>query len=113
VTENNGAIDAVARAVRPSQLAQLHSGAWRHFSGGFGGNLVLMLAGTALGQAASVLLSPALTRIYTPDQFGYLGVYAAVLTILGVVAALGFTRPSQSLPRSMSWPISLPVVPLR
>ncbi len=56
----------------------------------FGANVVFMLAGTALGQAASVLLSPILTRLYTPDEFGYLGVYAAVLTILGVVAALGF-----------------------
>ena len=49
-----------------------------------------MLAGTVLGQAASVLLSPALTRLYTPDEFGYLSVYTAVLTILGVVAVLGF-----------------------
>jgi O-antigen/teichoic acid export membrane protein len=97
--ENNGAIDAVARAVRPGQLAQLCSRARRHASGGFGGNVVLMLAGTALGQAASVLLSPALTRIYTPDQFGYLGVYAAVLTILGVVAALGF---DQAIPLARS-----------
>ena len=51
-----------------------------------------MLFGTALGQVASVLLSPVLTRIYTPDEFGYLGVYAAVLTILGVIAALGFDQ---------------------
>jgi len=90
--ENNGAIDAVAWAVHRGRLAQLGSRARRQAGGGFGANFLLMLAGTALGQAASVLLSPALTRIYTPDQFGYLGVYAAVLTILGVVAALGFDQ---------------------
>jgi O-antigen/teichoic acid export membrane protein len=49
-----------------------------------------MLAGTVLGQAASVLLSPVLTRLYTPDQFGYLSVYTGALTILTVVAALGY-----------------------
>jgi O-antigen/teichoic acid export membrane protein len=57
---------------------------------GFSTNVIFMLAGTVLGQAASVLLSPALTRLYTPDQFGYLSVYTAALTILGVIAALGF-----------------------
>jgi len=49
-----------------------------------------MVAGTALGQAASIVLSPVLTRLYTPEQFGYLSVYTAALTILGVVASLGF-----------------------
>ena len=31
-----------------------------------------------------------LTRLYTPDQFGYLSVYTAGLTIFGVIAVLGF-----------------------
>ncbi len=48
-----------------------------------------MLLGTTAGQACSVLLSPILTRLFTPDQFGYLSVYNAVLMILGVVASLG------------------------
>jgi len=56
----------------------------------FASNVVFMLAGTMLGQAASVLLAPVLTRIYSPDQFGTLSVYTAVLSILGVMAALGF-----------------------
>ena len=90
--ETNGAISAVAEVVHPRRWIQLTSYVRGQTSGGFGTNLLLMLVGTALGQAASVLLSPALTRIYTPDQFGYLGVYAAVLTILGVVAALGIDQ---------------------
>ena len=49
-----------------------------------------MVTGTALGQAASIVLAPVLTRIYTPDQFGYLSVYTAALTIVGVIAVLGF-----------------------
>lgn len=60
-----------------------------------------MLAGTVLGQAASVVLSPFLTRLYTPDQFGWLSVYTAVLSILGVMAALGF---DQAIPIAESIP---------
>jgi O-antigen/teichoic acid export membrane protein len=49
-----------------------------------------MLAGTAAGQAISIVLSPILTRLFTPEQFGYLSVYNSVLMILAVVASLGF-----------------------
>jgi hypothetical protein len=80
------------RASRSGLVAALAPRRWRHrfFAGGFSTNVIFMLAGTALGQAASVLLSPALARIYTPGEFGYLSVYTAALTILGVIAALGF-----------------------
>jgi O-antigen/teichoic acid export membrane protein len=81
------------RASLSGLAAALAPGRWRRhrfFAGGFSTNVIFMLAGTALGQAASVLLSPALARIYTPDEFGYLSVYTAALTILGVIAALGF-----------------------
>src|SRR6202043_3955410 len=74
-----------------SVMAALPVGWRRRMVGSrFASNVAFMLAGTVLGQAASVLLSPALTRLYTPDQFGYLSVYTAALTILGVIAALGF-----------------------
>jgi len=48
-----------------------------------------MLFGTSIGQAASLAFAPVLTRIFTAGEFGYLSVYAAVLAILGVTAALG------------------------
>ena len=48
-----------------------------------------MMIGTTAGQAASVVLAPVLTRLYSPTQFGYLSVYSAVLGIFGVVASLG------------------------
>src|SRR5215472_7489227 len=57
---------------------------------GFATNVAYMLTGTVVGQAFSVLLAPMLTRIYLPDQFGYLGVYTATLAIIGVAAALGY-----------------------
>jgi O-antigen/teichoic acid export membrane protein len=49
-----------------------------------------MLTGTAAGQLVSILLSPALTRIYSPQQFGVLSVYTALLTILVVIASLRY-----------------------
>lgn len=56
---------------------------------GFTLNVLVMLAGTLAGQSISVLLSPVLTRLYGPSEFGYLSVYSAVLGILGVMASLG------------------------
>jgi O-antigen/teichoic acid export membrane protein len=53
-------------------------------------NVWVMLTGTAAGQLVSLLLSPALTRIYSPQQFGVLSVYTALLTILVVVASLRY-----------------------
>ena len=48
-----------------------------------------MLTGTLAGQSVSVLLSPVLTRLFAPSEFGYLSVYSALLGILGVMASLG------------------------
>lgn len=48
-----------------------------------------MLTGTVAGQSISLLLSPVLTRLFSPSQFGYLSVYSAVLLIVGVMAMLG------------------------
>lgn len=56
---------------------------------GFTWNVIVMLSGTVAGQFISLLLSPVLTRLYGPSEFGYLSVYGAVLGILGVIASLG------------------------
>lgn len=55
---------------------------------GFLRNVVVMLTGTAVGQAISLAFAPMLTRIYTPSDFGVLGVYTATLMILGMIASL-------------------------
>jgi O-antigen/teichoic acid export membrane protein len=49
-----------------------------------------MLVGTVAGQACSTLLSPVLTRLFTPTEFGNLSVYTATLTLLTTIASLGF-----------------------
>ncbi len=50
----------------------------------------IMLTGSAGGQAVSLLLSPLLTRLYTPQEFGILSVYSAITAILVVVASLRY-----------------------
>ena len=61
------------------------------FSGGsFARNVLVMFVGTALGQFTSVLLSPLLTRIYSPEFFGILGFFTAIVGTLSVVASLSY-----------------------
>jgi O-antigen/teichoic acid export membrane protein len=56
----------------------------------FASNVTIMLVGTAAGQAVSVLLSPVLTRLFSPAQFGNLSVYNSVLTLFTTIASLGY-----------------------
>jgi len=50
----------------------------------------IMLTGAVGGQAVSLLLSPLLTRLYTPQEFGTLSVYSAIIAIMAVVASLRY-----------------------
>jgi O-antigen/teichoic acid export membrane protein len=56
----------------------------------FGHHVLVMFAGTALGQCFAVILSPALTRLYTPETFGILGAFVSILGILSVISALRY-----------------------
>lgn len=47
-----------------------------------------MLLGSALGQVLAVALSPVLTRLFSPTDFGTFAVFAAVTGTLGIVASL-------------------------
>ncbi|HWM61949.1 MAG TPA: hypothetical protein VNN98_07345 [Rhizomicrobium sp.] len=53
-------------------------------------NVSIMLTGAALGQSVSILLSPVLTRVFSPQQFGILSVYTAILSIIVVMASLRY-----------------------
>tara|TARA_B110000196_G_C21141784_1_gene664234 strand:+ start:1697 stop:2932 length:1236 start_codon:yes stop_codon:yes gene_type:complete len=48
--------------------------------------VLTLLTGTTLAQALPILLSPILTRLYTPAEFGQLGVVVAITAIFGIVA---------------------------
>lgn len=52
---------------------------------------VLTLAGAAtLANAISVLASPLLTRLYSPEQFGLMGTFASAVAILSIIACLRY-----------------------
>ncbi len=53
-------------------------------------NVAVVGGATALGQGVLVLAAPVLSRLYDPEDFGLLAVYAAVLSVLLAVASLRF-----------------------
>lgn len=59
---------------------------------GFARNVMMMSSATAAGQAIAILAAPVLTRLYSPEDFGVLGVYAAILGIVSVVASLRYEQ---------------------
>lgn len=58
-------------------------------------NAARLAGGTFLGQAVSVAALPVLTRFFTPEDFGVLGVYAS---ILGVLLVIGSFRYELAIP---------------
>jgi len=67
------------------------SGLWRSLPGGaFARNVLVIASGSTLGQFLVVAASPLLTRLYTPEQFGILGVYMASILLLSGVSTLRY-----------------------
>ncbi|WP_024821473.1 oligosaccharide flippase family protein [Aminobacterium mobile] len=50
----------------------------------------LLAGGTAIGQAIYVFVTPILSRLYSPSDFGVLAIYAALLSILGAFTSLSY-----------------------
>jgi hypothetical protein len=65
--------------------------------GSFSHNVLLMFIGTAIGQMGSVILAPALTRIYSPDEFGILGIYMMVISVMSLIACLPKPKKKQQI----------------
>lgn len=49
-------------------------------------NILTLMTGTSLSQAILISISPILTRIYTPEDFGVFAVYGSIVGIIGVIA---------------------------
>lgn len=60
--------------------------------------LAIVLSGSVVGQGAVVLSSPLLTRLFDPSDFGLLGVYTALVAMVGVLATSRLEQ-AVSLPR--------------
>lgn len=44
------------------------------------------MTGTSIAQAIPIAISPILTRLYTPEQFGLMGLYVSIVSVLFVIA---------------------------
>ncbi len=58
----------------------------------FARNVMVVAGGTALSQGVAMLASPILTRLYTPEDFGVLGVYTAIFTVLAAMLLLCYEQ---------------------
>ncbi len=52
----------------------------------FSRNVLTLMTGTSVAQAIPVAISPILTRLYSPDQFGVFALFVAIATVLGAIA---------------------------
>lgn len=56
----------------------------------FAREVSVLVGGTAGGHVVAVLAAPLLTRLYRPEDFGLLAVFAALMSIAGVVSGLRY-----------------------
>ena len=55
-------------------------------SSDFGRNVLILMTGTTVAQAIPIAISPILTRIYTPEDFGIFALFFAIISIFGSIA---------------------------
>ncbi len=49
-------------------------------------NVLTLMTGTAIAQAIQLLISPVLTRLYTPEDFGVLALFMSFVVIIGTIS---------------------------
>src|SRR5690606_10051019 len=71
-------------------------------------NVFTLLSGTAFGQLIPILISPILTRLYTPEEIGAYSIFFATSNILAIVAT-GRLEFAILIPkgRDESWDIAI------
>ena len=52
----------------------------------FSRNVLTLLTGTTIAQAIPIAVTPILTRLYTPEEFGLLALFIAITAILGSIS---------------------------
>lgn len=53
-------------------------------------NVAILVLGTALAQAIPIIISPVLTRLYRPEEFGFAATYTAYVAILSIIATFRY-----------------------
>lgn len=60
------------------------------FKSNFGKNVIMITGGTAIAQILTIIVSPIITRMYSPDDYGILTVYTAILGMISLLGALSY-----------------------
>jgi O-antigen/teichoic acid export membrane protein len=55
-------------------------------------NVLTLMTATTIAQAIPIIISPILTRIYSPEEFGFLILFMSIVSILSVVVSLRYER---------------------
>ena len=56
------------------------------FKSEFNSNVLTLTTGTTIAQAISIVITPILTRIYSPTEFGIAAIYFSCLSVLALIA---------------------------
>lgn len=67
----------------------------RYLKSNFSRNILLVIRGTAFAQLVTIIVSPVLTRIYSPHEYGYQTFF---ITILGFLSIVGSLKYEQGIP---------------
>ncbi|WP_432356954.1 lipopolysaccharide biosynthesis protein [Sporosarcina sp. UB5] len=55
-------------------------------------NVMMITGGTAFAQVIGIVLLPVITRLYTPEQYGVISVYAAILPLLNILGSMNYEK---------------------
>lgn len=58
----------------------------------FAKNIVMVVSGTAFAQILTIAMTPIITRIYPPEEYGILSVYVSLLALLSIGASLDYQK---------------------
>ena len=64
----------------------------------FSKNVAVMAMAPVTTQLLSILITPVITRLYTPDDFGLLAVFGSIIGPLGVISTFGYS-PAIVMPK--------------
>ena len=57
---------------------------------GFRSDVLKMVTGSSLARIITILITPLITRIYSPAAYGLFGIFSSIITILSVLACLRY-----------------------
>ena len=77
----------------------------------FSKNVITLMTGTILAQALPIAISPILTRLYSPDDFGVFALFMSLTSIFGIIITARYEL-SIMLPKSSSDAANLVVLSL-